>query len=389
MDVELKMRQLISRRTTLLASLNRAQQFLDNCEAKLFQIKAGLLSILPPILPSADLPTNPPCSNSGLAGLKLPTKALPEFNGDYQEWLGFHDTFHALIHTNVDVADIQKFHYLRAALKGEASQVIESISISAANYNLAWEALVSRYSNEYLLKKRHLQALYETPRMKQESAAALHGLVDEFERHIKVLKQLGEPTDSWGTMLEHLLCTRLHDETLRQWEEHASTIEIPSYANLFAHCSNDAWSVWCVIEIQAALRDDEVFYKRHHRGTSERKWSCHPAWHVNASIQEAVAKEKLNQINAKRLCFNCLRDGHLVSKYPVRGSCRACQKRYHTSIHPGYVEELKVRETGTTNVNLLLVSAQTNVTTAAAARVEPTTTHIPDEPQASIYAIQG
>ncbi|XP_055522862.1 uncharacterized protein LOC129717042 [Wyeomyia smithii] len=68
--------------------------------------------------------------------------------------------------------------------------------------------------------------------MAEESATALHGLVDEFERHTKVLKQLGEPTDAWSTMLEHLLCTRLHNETLRLWEDHASTLPDPTYTNL-------------------------------------------------------------------------------------------------------------------------------------------------------------
>lgn len=117
-------------------------------------------------------------------------------------------------------------------MKGEAAQVIESIGISSLNYQLAWDALVSRYSNGYLLKKRHLQALLEIPGMNQESAATLHAIVDEFERHIKILRQLGEPTDAWSTILEHLLCTRLHDETLKHWEDHASTLEEPTYTNL-------------------------------------------------------------------------------------------------------------------------------------------------------------
>ncbi|XP_058828052.1 uncharacterized protein LOC131687963 [Topomyia yanbarensis] len=284
MDGAKSKQQLSIRRTTLLASLSRAQQFLqgyvadrdalqvairlenlevlwqgledtqtaleemetDNeamvrnlqfrsdFEPKLFEIKAGLLGKLPPAINSInELPLNPPPQiHSGLSGLKLPTISLPEFTGDYQEWLGFHDTFLALIHANPDVAAIQKFHYLKAAVKGEASQVIESIPISAANYPLAWIALVARYSNEYLLKKRHMQALLEIPRMREESAVALHGLVDDFERHIKVLKQLGEPTDAWSTILEHLLCTRLHHETLNMWEDHASTLEEPSYPKL-------------------------------------------------------------------------------------------------------------------------------------------------------------
>ncbi|XP_062712488.1 uncharacterized protein LOC134289857 [Aedes albopictus] len=231
--------QLINRRTTLIAALGRAEQFVEKYvaerdsgqvklrlesldtvwmgledvqtqledleltnqgmaqnlafrshnETRYFQIKASLQSYLPNVPPSTNaiLQSSP----SGLSGIKLPTISLPEFDGDYNNWLAFHDTFVALIHSNPDVHDIQKFHYLRAALKGEAAQLIESIGISSANYPIAWQTLVSRYANEYLLKKRHLQALLDCPRMKKESAAALHSVVDEYERHTKTLRQLG------------------------------------------------------------------------------------------------------------------------------------------------------------------------------------------------------
>lgn len=100
--------------------------------------------------------------------------------------------------------DIQKFHYLKPSVSGEASQIIESFATSAANYQLAWKALVSRYVNEYLLKKKHLQAMLEIQRVKKETTSALHGIVDDFERHTKILRQLGETVHSWSTIPEHL-----------------------------------------------------------------------------------------------------------------------------------------------------------------------------------------
>nr|XP_049466945.1 uncharacterized protein LOC125908302 [Anopheles coluzzii] len=169
-----------------------------------------------------------------LQGIKLPTIALPEFDGDYMQWLTFRDTFECLIHDNVDLPPIQKFHYLRAALKGEAAQVIEAITISASSYELAWKTLAERYSNEYLLKKRHLQAMFGITPAKRESATTLHQLVDEFERHKKTLNHLGEKTDGWSSILEHLLCTKLPSNTLRDWEEFASTNDNPSYDSLIA-----------------------------------------------------------------------------------------------------------------------------------------------------------
>ncbi|XP_050072642.1 uncharacterized protein LOC126560729 [Anopheles maculipalpis] len=203
----------------------------ENFEDRLIYVQSQLQIKLP----SEEIPI--PQTNTGLnplKGIKLPTIALPEFTGDYMQWLTFRDTFECLIHANIDLPAIQKFHYLRAAVKSEAAQVIESITISAANYELAWNTLTERYSNEYLLRKRHLQAMFAIPAAQKESVSTLHHLVDEFERHKKILQHLGEETGTWGSILEHLLCPKLPIITLRDWEEHASNNADPSYDSLIS-----------------------------------------------------------------------------------------------------------------------------------------------------------
>ncbi|XP_062715282.1 uncharacterized protein LOC134291500 [Aedes albopictus] len=324
-------------------------------EPRLFEIKASLISKLPPPSAFGAQVPQPPQVSSTLSGIKLPTISLPEFDGDYMQWLAFHDTFLALIHSNQDVPDIQKFHYLRAAVKGEAAQLIESIGISSANYVLAWDTLKNRYSNDYLLKKRHLQALFDVPCMKKESAASLHGLVDEFERHTKILNQLGEPTDSWSTILEHLLCTRLHNDTVKAWEDHASTVANPDYACLIDflqrrtrvlesisvnhHAPNSAPS---------ASHSTQPPRKNHHNSqfrvsscatTTNSGEKCIACGQSHAVIRcqkflNLSSNERQQLVKAKRLCHNCIRGNHFAQNCPSSFTCRRCNRRHHTLLHP-------------------------------------------------------
>lgn len=74
-----------------------------NMEEKFFRIKGGLLSKIPPPAATLVQPTNTstvmiPHTSS----VKLPTIVLPEFDGDLNEWLTFHDSFAALIHTSLE-----------------------------------------------------------------------------------------------------------------------------------------------------------------------------------------------------------------------------------------------------------------------------------------------
>ncbi|XP_058816947.1 uncharacterized protein LOC131680245 [Topomyia yanbarensis] len=320
-----------------------------NFEPRLFKTKASLIAKLPSQNGNVSVPPVAHSSTS-LTGIKLPTITLPEFDGDYNQWLAFHDTFLALIHSNPEVPDVQKFHYLRAAVKGEAAQSIESIAISSANYKLAWEALVSRYDNEYLLKKRHLQALFSIPCMQVENPAELHRLVDEFERHVKILHQLGEPTDQWSTILEHLLCIRLHDDCIKVWEDHASTLTDPNYRCLveFLHrrvrvlesiCANHHGSSSGSCMQGQPEQIPCQFNSSSYATTSNFHDSClacnqpHPL--IRCEVFHRLSLPERQQfVYSKRLCHNCLRADHIVRNCSSSYNCRKCNRRHHTLLHP-------------------------------------------------------
>ncbi|XP_058817486.1 uncharacterized protein LOC131680793 [Topomyia yanbarensis] len=199
-----------------------------------FRVKANLITKMPQAaMVQVPIPSDqaPVIANTGLSNIKLPTIKLPEFSGDFNDWLTFHDTFLALIHSSTELTTVQKFHYLRASLKGEAARLTETLTITTANYAVVWQTLLDRYSNKYLLKKKHIQALLDYPKIKKQSSSALHAIVDEFQRHTQILEQLQEPVEHWSSLLVEVLTARLDDLTLTAWEEIAAKEEHPTFAN--------------------------------------------------------------------------------------------------------------------------------------------------------------
>ncbi|XP_058456942.1 uncharacterized protein LOC131434295 [Malaya genurostris] len=305
---------------TLIASLNRAMEFLDNFNEEQDGLEVSLR----------------------LEDLNELRRQLEEVQCTLEEM-------------EMSEEDIQKFHYLRAAVKGEAAQLIKSVDISAADYASTWDTLVNRYSNEYLMKKRRLQALFDIPRMERETAADLHAIVDVFERHVKGLNQMGEPTEAWSTILEHLLCTRLHDDTLKAWEDHASTINQPTYKNLvdFLHRRNRVLESISVNHQQTpptSLVCSQVSTSkpvgqgnRPNSTHSSSMLKCHACDQRHPLLKcfkfgKMSIDERLNVINSKRLCLNCFRSTHYARDCPSPDNCRVCGRRHHTMIHPAYDE---------------------------------------------------
>ncbi|XP_062541431.1 uncharacterized protein LOC134209461 [Armigeres subalbatus] len=152
---------------------NRRQEFSD----RYYEVK----SILSDELRERQEPTNlnqpirsdtPTMSN--LDRVRLPQISLQTFNGDIDDWLSFRDLFSSLIHRKTDLPDVEKFHYLKGCLQGEPKTIIDSLKITAANYQVAWGLLTKRYNNSKVLKKRQIQALLKLPILLKESASELH-----------------------------------------------------------------------------------------------------------------------------------------------------------------------------------------------------------------------
>lgn len=317
-------------------------------EETYFEVRAGLARKLTELhATSSTTHAHTPQVPSVQASVRLPQINLPEFDGNFQNWLPFHDTYVALIDSSTELTDIQKFHYLRASLKGDALKLIDSYSMSEANYRVAWEVLVERFSNNYLLKKRHLNALFEYPRMKKESAAGLHELIDCFERNTKILDQLGEKTNSWGAMLVHLMVSKLDEVIQKRWEENVTPDKEPSFKSLVDFLKKqtrvlDAVSVdqriFASSSVSNKIRPSRISVNSATENTPPNCFACNEKHWITRcpTFAELPVDKRLQLTNSKRLCSNCLGRNHLARDCPSKFRCKTCSKKHHSLLHPGF-----------------------------------------------------
>lgn len=125
-----------------------------------------------------------------LLQVRLPELNLLTFSGDYEEWFPFFDTFQAIIHANESLEDVQKLHYLRASLTGDAKNIISALKISAVNYQVAWRLLKERYDNKRVITQ-NIRAIMKLPSMTRENVFELRQIADGALRHIHALHWKG------------------------------------------------------------------------------------------------------------------------------------------------------------------------------------------------------
>ena len=195
-------------------------------EEQYYQIKARFMELLYP--PNANSrPASPDhasenasqhgsnagSTHSSSVHIKLPTIQLPSYDGDHCKWLNFRDTFESLIVQNSLLSNVQRFHYLLAALKGEAKTLITNLAITNDNFTVAWNLITERYNNVKLIARQHVNQLFQMPQTKKGDATSLRQLINHVTSNFNALQALALNTPIQSLMLTHMMLSVLDNET--------------------------------------------------------------------------------------------------------------------------------------------------------------------------------
>lgn len=109
---------------------------------------------------------------------KLPKINILGFDGNLKQWPAFYDLFNTVIHTNPTLSDIDKFHYL--SLKADVLNLIKSIQLTAPNYQIAYDAMKTRFQNKRVLATKYFNEIYLTQLIFKPTAKDIRRLINTF-----------------------------------------------------------------------------------------------------------------------------------------------------------------------------------------------------------------
>jgi hypothetical protein len=277
--------------------------------------------------------------------INLPVIQIPEFSGHFEKWLSFRDVFQSLIHNNNNLNSIEKMHYLKSSLSGDALHTIENLAISGANYDEAWSLLEKRYGNERLIVQAHIRKILNSPTINKCTAASLRQLSDDVRSNLAALKALNRPVQHWDDILVTIIPDKLDFHSNREWQGKLGN-EMPDSKTLLDFLESRYQHVASITASSANQTSQEKSGQNKsskHQSSSNsviiNKQSCAFCKKTNHSLHQCTSflrlstDEKLKQVISLKLCENCLRGNHSTANCKSNNTCRDCKNRHHTLLH--------------------------------------------------------
>ncbi|XP_055522997.1 uncharacterized protein LOC129717176 [Wyeomyia smithii] len=310
-------------------------------EEEYLEVKATLIALRPKTevpfrrsVPEAE----PAAVQPVMSKVKLPDIKLPSFTGKTKDWVTFRDTFRSLIYNNHQLDDVDKFTNLRSSVAYDAFREISSIELTADNYEVAWRQLEKKFENKKLIVKAHLDAIFAIEPMRKENLDALNHLINEFDRNLQMLTKIGAIPADWSTILAHMVCSRLDMVTLRQWETHHNSREVPKYEVLIEFLLDQCAVLQSIVPVNPNIdesRRPRLSATHAAVKMAKRCVFCGDSYHLVFRCDKFRAMsvpQRVKDVNEKRLCRNCLTPGHFAEGCS-RGSYNRCGRRHHTLLH--------------------------------------------------------
>ncbi|CAK1592270.1 unnamed protein product [Parnassius mnemosyne] len=290
---------------------------------------------------------SPSCSETSKQSMKsscvkLPKISIPKFSGKYTEWSTFRDLFISLIQNNETLDDVQRLHYLKTQLTGEAEQLIRHIPITQSNYKKCWQLLTDRYNNKKFMSNCILKRLFSQRNITCESSNSLKELLDSTTDCLHELSNLGIDIKSWDVIIIYIISLKLDVETRKQWELYVSQLpdELPTFKQLKEYLETRFRALEFVEPSKSKTRASYANVNNNPKALHvTSNFTCphcsegHRLYNCKQFAKEDVDKRR-NIVQSLGLCFNCLGYNHSNKICRVTIKCRICKRRHHTLLHP-------------------------------------------------------
>ena len=275
--------------------------------------------------------------------VRLPKIELGKFSGDPQKFQGWWDEFDSLIHQN-DLSEIDKFHYLKSLLTGDALNTISGLPPTSQNYKHALDILSERYGRKEMVISSHMESILKIPFLQCESTNKLRRAYDSLQSHIRSLQSLGIESKNYGCILVPVIKNQLPADLRliieRKFDTNKDYFKLDDFMAIL-HQEIDARERCGISSMGKKGNGGKGTGQTLHTGDRSSKGSennstncCYCSGKHASENCKTIAEVGARKAHLRKTarCFNCLMSKHRVFKCRSAKRCEICGSKHHVSI---------------------------------------------------------
>lgn len=287
-------------------------------------------------------------SNDSRSNVNFPSKSIPTFSGNYEDFVSFENRFKSMIDSKKNLSNLDKFDYLCSALQGDAKHKLTAIASETA-YEESWKNLEKAYGNKRILTSHHLNKFLSLPKVEKGNYKSIIDLTDKALQHVEALKSLNLEIQSEALVI--ILENKLDSYTLDLWEKETSADELPKLSKftdflyqLAARLSRRDREKPSLTSKSFESRPSKIqkfnpdYKNAHAMVTSSGTQPCilcvneqHPLY-ICKSFNAMSLNDRYNIVRKHKLCFNCLKN-HKINDCKSTSFCKQCKQKHHSLLH--------------------------------------------------------
>ncbi|XP_037827650.1 uncharacterized protein LOC119615720 [Lucilia sericata] len=274
--------------------------------------------------------------------IKLPPCDTEVFRGSYEEWPSFRDMFTAVYINHLKLTPVTKLYHLRNKTRGEAGDIVKRYPLSHDNFELAWNALKSRYENKRVLVDNQIKILFDIPPATNENSDSIRRIQSSVNDSLATLKTLGVAVESWDPILIRLISTKLPDLTLSLWEQ---TLTSPRELPKWSQMSQFLVDRYEAVERLTSIRNSkdslsltkssniQTYVLQENANSSCKLCNEEHTLRICPKFRSFSVQERIDFVFKNKYCNNCLGHSHIKVNCKSKRTCLYCKKQHHTLLH--------------------------------------------------------
>ena len=259
-----------------------------------------------------------PVPSSGASGL-LKLK-LTEFSGDPLEWSEWSGLFDVVVRQK-PISDTEKMQYLKNSLTGQTKAAISGIGFSSQSYYHAWDILCKKYDISDFIVNAQFKKIQPHPRVRHDDPTRIVKFANVVTNVVHTLTQLGYTSDLESEGGLSSTTRKLSPQLREQWLQYMQDRQLlRSNLIVFKEWLASKAVIHENLLVQTNSSFDKsktsTFASNAEESSKSKNFECpfKDGQHLNWTCEKFKSlkvNERPEHVQKFRLCFNCLRPGHM------------------------------------------------------------------------------